>query len=247
MKEKSKLIIKSFALMCMIILSVSIANFLGGIGNYFFYQIIYCIVLSVCVPIFFFRKEDNGDLSLLGIKKLRLVDYIIIIGFVVFSISGSLKPVKIADINFSLLPLSIAPLILTTFSEEFFFRGFLQIRFEKAFGAIPAIILSGFAFGIYHFGYPGFRSIEQIATLFFVGIMFAISFKLSKNNIIVSYFVNLPNAYLQYLLKTEQFPYFNFTKQTTIITIFLISLTGFIVLRGLSNGENKFQRTQMRN
>lgn len=235
MKERSKLIIKSFSLMCMIVLSVSIANLLGGIGNYFFYQIIYCIVISVCVPIFFFRKEDNGDLSLLGIKKLRLVDYIIIIGFVVFSIGGQLINVKLETINWELLPLSIAPLMLTTFSEEFFFRGFLQIRFEKAFGTILAIILSGLVFSIYHLGYPGFRDIEQITTLFLVGIMFALSFKLSKNNIIVSYFVNLPNAYLTYLLKTQRFPYYNFTERTTIITIFLIFITAFIILRGLSN------------
>ncbi|MDR3593621.1 type II CAAX endopeptidase family protein [Clostridium sp.] len=234
MKERSNLLIISFTLMGMIILSVALGNFLGGIGNYFFYQIIYCVVISVCIPIYYFRKEDNGDVSLLGIKKLRFIDYAIIIGFLVFSLGGSLKSVKFQDINFALLPLSIAPLILTTFSEEFFFRGFLQIRFEKAFGTTSAIIVSGLTFGTYHLGYPGFRSIEQITTLFFVGIMFALSFKLSKNNVIVSYFVNLPNAYLQYLLKTQQFPYINFTKQATIITIFLIVITGFIVLRGLN-------------
>ena len=41
-----------------------------------------------------------------------------------------------------------APLLMTTFSKEFFFRVFLQLRFENAFGAIPAIILSGLVFSI---------------------------------------------------------------------------------------------------
>jgi len=245
MKERSKLIFKSFSLMFIIILTISLANFLGGIGNNFFYQIIYCLVISVCIPIYYFRKEDNGDLSLLGIKKLRFIDYVIVIGFVAFSIGGSLKNIKIENIKFGLLPLSIAPLLLTTFSEEFFFRGFLQIRFEKVFGSIPAIIASGLSFGIYHLGYPGFRSIGQIITLFFVGVMFALSFKSSKNNVIVSYFVNLPNAYMQYLLKTEQFPSHNFTEQTTIITIFLIFITGFIVIKGLRNEKIKPSNIQI--
>lgn len=240
MNEKRNIIITSFSLMFIIILSIATANFLGGIGNYFFYQIIYCIVISVCVPIYFFRKDGISDLSLLGIKKLRLIDYIIIIGFLIFSLGGSLKSVKFENINFALLPLSIAPLMLTTFSEELFFRGFLQIRFEKAFGTIPAIIVSGLAFGSYHLGYPGFRSLEQIITLFLVGIMFALSFKLSKNNLMVSYFVNLPNAYLQYLLKTERFPYINFTIQTTIITILLIFITSFIVLKGLNKKNQTY-------
>lgn len=233
MKERRKLVIKSFCLMCLIIISISMANLLGGIWHYLFYQIIYCVIISVCIPIFFFKKEDDRDFSLLGIKKLRPIDYMIIIGFVVFSIGGQLMNVKLQEINLQLLPLSIAPLILTTFSEEFFFRGFLQVRFEKSYGVIMAIVVSGLAFSVYHLGYPGFRSIGQITLLFFVGIMFALSFKLSNNNVIVSYFINLPNAYLTYLLKTQKFPRFNFTRQSTIVTIFIIFVTGFIVQSAL--------------
>ena len=239
MNEKRKLIITSYSLMFMIILTIAIANFLGGIGNYFFYHIVFCIVLSVCVPIYYFRKEDNGDLSLLGIKKLRLIDYVIIFVFVAFSIGGSLKGANIKNINFGLLPLCIAPFIMSTICEEFFFRGFLQIRFEKAFGAIPAVIISGFAFGIYHLGYPCLRNTGLITTLIFVGIMFALSFKLSKNNLIVAYFVNLPNAYMQYLLYPEHFPYQNFTLSATIISIVIICIIGFILKKGLRKEKIK--------
>lgn len=245
MNEKRKLIITSFSLMFMIILTIAIANFLGGIGNYFFYHIVFCIVLSVCVPIYYFRKEDNGDLSLLGIKKLRLIDYVIILGFVAFSIGGSLNGSNIKNINFGLLPLCIAPFIMSTICEEFFFRSFLQIRFEKSFGAIPAVIISGFAFGIYHLGYPCLRNTGLITTLIFVGMMFALSFKLSKNNLIVSYFVNLPNAYTQYLLYPEHFPYQNFTLSATIISIVIICIIGFILKKGLSKEKIKLINTQI--
>ena len=245
MKERSKLLITSFILMIMIILFIGIGNYLDGIGNYFFYHIVFCILISICVPIYYFRKEDNGDLSLLGIKKLRIIDCIIIIGFVAFSIGGSLKGVNIENINFGLLPLCITPFIMSTICEEFFFRGFLQIRFEKAFGAIPAVIVSGLAFGIYHLGYPCLRNTELIITMIFVGIMFALSFKLSKNNLIVSYFVNLPNVYMQYLLYPEHFPYQNFTLSAAIISTVIICIIGFILKKGLSKEKIKILNAQI--
>ena len=36
--------------------------------------------------------------------------------------------------------------------------------------------------------------------------IFSAAYKLSRNNLIVAYFVNLPNAFVTYMLKYEQFP-----------------------------------------
>lgn len=82
-------------------------------------------------------------------------------------------------------------------------------------GAAIAIIVSGFLFALYHLGYPGFRAASDILLLFAVGIGFAVSFKLAENNLIVSYFVNLPNAFVTYILKCEQFP-----RMTILSTMF---------------------------
>ena len=71
------------------------------------------------------------------------------------------------------LPMGILPLIMTTFFEEFLFRGFVQSRVEKLFGCFPAIFVSGMMFSLYHIGYPGFRTWEDLLLLFAVGIGFA--------------------------------------------------------------------------
>lgn len=235
MKQKSQLLIKSFILIILIILFISIANLMEGIWHYVFYHIIYCLGISICVPIFFLTREENNDLSQLGIKKLRIIDYIIMIVFVVFSIGGQLINVKLENIDWGVLPLSILPLILTTFSEEFFFRGFLQTRFAKMFGAIPAIFFSGLLFSLYHLGYPRFRSVQWIITLFFVGIMFALAYTLSNYNLAVAYFVNLPNAYFTYLLNSQDFPKLNFDKTASVVAIVIIMLTVYIFYRGLKS------------
>lgn len=75
--------------------------------------------------------------------------------------------------------MGVMPLIMTTFFEEFLFRGFFQSKFEKEFGALPAIFVSGLMFSLYHLGYPGFCSFGDILLLFAVGIGFATAYKLS--------------------------------------------------------------------
>lgn len=243
MKQKSQLLFKSFILIILIILTNSIANSLEGIWHYVFYHGIYCLGISICVPLFLFSREENCDLTQLGIKKLRRIDYIIIIGFVIFSIGGQLVNIKLENINWKVLPLSILPLLLTTFSEELFFRGFIQTRFAKMFGAIPAIIFSGLLFSLYHLGYPRFRSVQWIILLIFVGIMFALSYTLSNYNLTVAYFVNLPNAYLTYLLNYQKFPQLNFDKTASVASVLIIFVTAFIFYRGFKYKKAIIMRT----
>ena len=94
-------------------------------------------------------------------------------------------------------------------------RSFWLPIFILTVGAAIAIIVSGFLFALYHLGYPGFRAVGDILLLFAVRIGFAVSFKLAENNLFVSYFVNLPNAFITYILKFEQFP-----KMTIWSTVF---------------------------
>lgn len=101
-----------------------------------------------------------------------------------------------------------------------------RLRLEKQFGAVVAIIVSGLMFALYHIGYSGFRTVRDILLLLAVGVGFAVSFKLAKNNLIVSYFVNLPNAFITHIFKYNQFP-----QMTVWSTIYAgITITLIIVL-----------------
>lgn len=207
-----------------IVAFVSIADLFDNSIYNIFYNLFYGIGVSVLLPLLILRKEKN-TLDKVGINKLSKRQIIVLISFVVFSVGGQIIPkvIRGETICWNVLPIAILPLIMTTFFEEFLFRGFLQTRLEKQFGAIVAIIVSGLLFALYHFGYSGFRNVSDILLLFAVGIGFATAFKLAKNNLIVSYFVNLPNAFITYVLKYEQFP--KMTVWSTVyagITIILI-------------------------
>lgn len=232
--RKSKFILLCIVVEVMLIICVTLANVKPTPILYFiFYNLAYGLILSFLVPLYCLRRE-KGTLVTVGIKKLGVRQFIVIIAFVVFSIGGQLIPMIIEgeQIPWNLLPIGIVPLIMTTFFEEFLFRGFIQGRIEQYFGWLPAIIISGMMFSLYHLGYPGFRTLGDILLLFAVGIGFAIAYKLSNNNLLVSYFVNLPNAFVTYMLKHKQFPTMGLSSTiAAAITLMLILITFYSTKR----------------
>ncbi len=226
--KKEKLLLFSVGIEIMLIICIALANLNPTPVLYFlFYNLMYGLIFSFFIPLYYLHKEKELPASV-GIKKPGIRQFIVLACFVAFSVGGQLIP-KIAageQIPWRLLPMGIAPLIMTTFFEEFLFRGFVQSRVEQQFGWLSAILVSGLMFSLYHLGYPGFRTFGDILLLFGVGLWFAIAYRLSGNHLIVSYFVNLPNAFVTYMLKYSQFPIMKFSSTiAAIITLILITLT----------------------
>ncbi|MBP2654714.1 MAG: Abortive infection protein [Firmicutes bacterium] len=220
--NKTRFLLLGVFILVLIIFSNSLANFWGGYLRYIFYHFIYGIFLSIIVPMIYVFYYEKLDIATLGIKPITKKSIIIAVLFICFSVGGQMthNSLNIPSIK-QLIYISI-PLIMTTFFEEFLFRGFLQTRIEKNWGVLPAILLSGLFFSLYHLGYPSFRALESLITLFCVGLMFALAFKLSDNHLLTSFLVNLPNAILVYLINPEKFS--QFTLQTTIICFTVIIL-----------------------
>lgn len=228
------LLIESF-----LIVSISLANYFGKPIFYLFYNVVYGLILSTMIPVLYISKYKENIFTL-GIRKLRIKQVFIIMVFVLFSIGGQFIQITTNKtiIDLSLLKICFLPLVMTTFFEEFLFRGFMQTRFEKHFGSIFAIIASGLMFSIYHIGYPGFRDVSMLLLLFAVGIGFSLSYKLSDNNLVVSYFVNLPNAFLTYILNSSKFPKFDyFTSIFAGITILIVIMILIYIFRKFPNKE----------
>ena len=106
-----------------------------------FYNFVYGLVFSLLVPLYCLRREKES-LASVGVKRLGPRQFAVLFAFVIFSVGGQLIPKMAAgeQIPWRLLPLGIVPLIMTTFFEEFLFRGFVQSRAEQQFGCLPAIL-----------------------------------------------------------------------------------------------------------
>ncbi len=230
--RNKKLLLYLIGTEAMLILCIALANLNPTPTLYFiFYNLLYGLIFSFLVPLYCLQKE-KGSLALLGVKRLGTRQFAVLFAFVVFSVGGQLIPKMAAgeQIPWHLLPLGIVPLVMTTFFEEFLFRGFVQSRAERQFGCLPAILISGAMFSLYHLGYPGFRAWGDLLLLFVVGIGFAAAYKLSDHNLIVSYFVNLPNAFVTYILKYGQFPVMSVSStMAAAITLVLIGITFLMI------------------
>jgi uncharacterized protein len=77
-----------------------------------------------------------------------------------------------------LLPL-IALAAAIGFFEAVFWRGWVLLRLEEAFGLIPALVLGSALYAAYHVGYG--MPVSEMVFLFFIGLMFAVIFRLTKS------------------------------------------------------------------
>lgn len=232
--NRSKTIFLCILFEIAVILCVGCANWRPDpIWYFLFYNVLYGIVFSFLLPLFLLRKE-KGMWGIIGLRDFGKRQIAVLLLFLVFSVGGQLIPIAAAGrkLPWHYLSVGAVPLIMTTFFEEFLFRGFFQSRLEKEFGIYPAILISGLMFSLYHLGYPGFRTSEDILLLLAVGIGFAAAYKLSGNNFIVAYFVNLPNAFVTYMLKYEQFPVMRTSSvAAAVITLCIVLAVVLAVVR----------------
>jgi membrane protease YdiL (CAAX protease family) len=66
--------------------------------------------------------------------------------------------------------------------EPFFVFSWLQLRYDRAFGILPGVVLTGLSFAAYHIGtYPP----AGLVTLLISGLFFAAIFRPTSNLLIV--------------------------------------------------------------
>ena len=163
------------------------------------YHGILALGIWIALPIWYVCRKNLEPLSSVGITKQHWLRAILVaVLFVAISL-----PERIIGKGFIIPKLSLwlstsLALIFSSFFEEVFFRGIIQTRTEKSFGVIPAIILSGLTFSLYHLGYSNYRSWDQLLTLFVVGMFFAFTFQVTKN-VITSFIVNFSHAMITFM------------------------------------------------
>lgn len=166
----------------MILSYFSINNLINSRVNFFIEFFIFGILtnlfLNVIFPIVWMVIYQKESLKALGITKdhlfLSILISILFSFFMAFQVFSELE-----KNNVGISHLIFNGIILW---EPFFVYCWLQLRYEKAFGIVPGIILTGFSFIGYHIGtFP----LESLLILLFWGIIFAIIFHFVKNLLVL--------------------------------------------------------------
>lgn len=80
--------------------------------------------------------------------------------------------------TWSVVPLVTMALAVGLF-EAIFFRGWLQLRFEVAFGLVLGLLLGALCYSLYHIGYG--MPVEELLFLFGLGLTIGAFFRLTKS------------------------------------------------------------------
>ena len=134
--------------------------------------------LGVALPVFYTALGRGRPLSDLGLTVRGLLPSLVL--SVLLGWDTYTNTLATLDIGWTRaqVPLVVMSLVVGLF-EAVFFRGWLQMRFEEAFGLVPGLILGAACYSLYHVGY-GMTGGEMLF-LFGLGLVFGAVFRLTRN------------------------------------------------------------------
>jgi membrane protease YdiL (CAAX protease family) len=151
---------------------------LGGMGYFLTYAVLTALVFGFCFPVgwmLFFRKASPASL---GITSRNIgVSIALQIALAAIQLFLMRKSIQLPGTE-TLVPLLALSLSIGLF-ESVFWRGWVQLRIQNAFGTIPGIVLGSVLYALYHVGYG--MPWSEIGFLFFIGLMFAVIFRITSS------------------------------------------------------------------
>jgi membrane protease YdiL (CAAX protease family) len=169
----------------------------GGMAYFILYAVVGALLFGTGLPLYWMVIVQRRPMSDLGFSVRWLgLSLILQLIFATLQFVGALAKAQLPPFE-EFLPLITLALCIGFF-EAFFWRGWVLLRLEESFGVIPAILLGSALYAAYHIGY-GMPSSEMIF-LFFIGILFAVVFRLTKN-IFILYPIFQPMGQLVTLIK----------------------------------------------
>lgn len=150
--------------------------------NFILYGPVSLLLLGTLVPLLYVSQVKEDSLDTIGVTR----EYWLISIGIGIVLGANTYVNTLANIQLpaqeNLIPLIAMALTVGLF-EALFFRGWMQLGFERAFGAIPAVVLGAAFYALYHIGYG--MDLGEMWFLFKLGIQFALAFRLTKNILVL--------------------------------------------------------------
>jgi len=150
----------------------------GGFAYFLCYGLLAAAIFGVGIPLYWTVVVRHRPIADLGITTSKLaVSLVLQLVFAALQYIPTLAKDGFPSLaNF--LPL-VALALTIGFFEAVFWRGWVLLRLEDAFGFLPALILGSALYALYHIGYG--MPANEMVFLFFIGVMYAVAFRITKN------------------------------------------------------------------
>lgn len=182
--DKSTILVSVLGI-TIILLSVSMTLFnntsVATFMNIVIRDFLMIYVLGICFPLLYVQKNEASKYSVLGITKNKLaVSLMLNVVFALALLSIFIWKMS-APIIFSYTSIyAISYILVAGIFEMICIYGFIRHYLEKAFGTIPAILLTAIIYSLHHAGFQ-----PEFTKLFFVGVMYCSVFYITRNIFIV--------------------------------------------------------------
>lgn len=164
-----------FGLICglmMVLLSTAMALFHNEISNIILRDVLMILILGFFTPIYYILIIKKKNLSVLGLHKNKLIASLVINIITGISLLAMFISENTEDIVFNINSFYAMTYIFAAgVFEMVFIYGFLRYEFERAFGILPAILITAIFYSLHHAGFQ-----PEFTKLFFVGIMYVTVF-----------------------------------------------------------------------
>lgn len=134
--------------------------------------------LGVALPLFYTVLVRHRPLADVGLTTYQLLPSLALSLFLGWDTYRNTLGTSDMTWTQSVVPMITMVLAVGLF-EAIFFRGWLQLRFEAAFGLVPGLILGALCYSLYHIGYG--MEVEELLFLFGLGLTFGAFFRLTKS------------------------------------------------------------------
>jgi hypothetical protein len=150
----------------------------GGLPYFGLYAILAATLFGIGLPLYWtvvVRKSSVADLGLT--TRFLWISLGIQLVFAARQFAGAFRGVAAPSAT-ALLPL-VGLALAIGFFEAVFWRGWILLRLEEAFGLVPAVLLGSALYAAYHLGYG--MPLQEMVFLFFIGVLYAVAFRLTRS------------------------------------------------------------------
>lgn len=216
-----------FGLICgfiMVLFSIAMTLFHNEISNIILRDILMILFLGFFTPVYYILVIKKKDLSVFGLHKNKLTASLIINVITAISLLAMFISKNTEDIVFNINSFyAITYIFVAGIFEMVFIYGFLHYEFERAFGILPAILITAIFYSLHHAGFQ-----PEFTKLFFVGIMYVTVFCFTHNIFSIFPFFWGVGAVWDVLVNSEA------GNQIKNETSFIIAILMFIAMTGIS-------------
>lgn len=192
-------------------------------------------VVGFCFPLLYIRAKEEAPYEALGITKHRLKASLVLNVFlaILLLLSFILGNKETIYIDYKSL-FAISYILVAGIFEMICIYGFMRYYFERAFGIIPAILLTALFYSLHHAGFQ-----PEFLKLFFVGIMYCTVFYITRNIFIIFPFFWGVGAIWDVLINSTAGQSLQNATSFIVAIVLLIAMTIFIMKGKKYGSKNK--------